>query len=82
MDQVIEQEVRAQKKKKGLISRLIVVFLLVGAIWLVRAALKNTVKKSDITTAIVGVGSVENILNASGEVIPEFEEIRRNGTNT
>ncbi|MBK0379631.1 efflux RND transporter periplasmic adaptor subunit [Mucilaginibacter segetis] len=75
MDQVIEQEVRTQKKKKGIITGIVAVLLLGGAIWLVRTILKSSIKKSDITTAVVSIGSVENTLNASGEVLPEFEEI-------
>jgi HlyD family secretion protein len=45
------------------------------AIWFIRATLKSTVSKAQIITAIVERGDVENTLNASGEVLPEFEEI-------
>jgi HlyD family secretion protein len=75
MDQIIEQEVTARKKKKGIIIGLIAVLVLAGSIWLTRATLKSSIKRSDITTAVVELGSVENTLNATGEVLPEFEEI-------
>ena len=75
MDQIIEQEVTARKKKKGIIIGLIVALGLVLAVWLLRTTLKSSVKRSEITTAVVGVGNVENTLNATGEVLPEFEEI-------
>ena len=75
MDQLIEQEVTARKKKKGIMIGLIAVLVLVGSIWLMRATLKSSIKRSDITTAVVEMGSVENTLNATGEVLPEFEEI-------
>lgn len=75
MDQAIEPEVIIRKKKKAIITGIIAVLLLAAAIWLVRTTLKSSVKKSDITMAIVSEGSVENTLNASGEVLPEFEEI-------
>jgi HlyD family secretion protein len=75
MDQAIEPEVIIRKKKKAIITGIIAVLLLVAAIWLVRTTLKSSVKKSDITMATVREGSVENTLNASGEVLPEFEEI-------
>ncbi len=78
MDQIIEQEVTAQKKKKAIIISVVTIFLLASAIWLVRVTLKSSIKKSDITTAIVSEGSVENTLNASGEVLPEFEETELN----
>jgi HlyD family secretion protein len=75
MDQIIEQEVTARKKKKGIMIGLIAVLVLGGSIWLMRATLKSSIKRSDITTAVVELGSVENTLNATGEVLPEFEEI-------
>jgi HlyD family secretion protein len=75
MDQIIEQEVTARKKKKGIIIGLVAVLVLAGAIWLMRATLKSSIKRTDITTAVVELGSVENTLNATGEVLPEFEEI-------
>jgi HlyD family secretion protein len=75
MDQVIEQEVIAQRKKKGIIIGVIVLAVFAVAVWLVRATLKSSIKKSEIATAVVEQGSVENTLNATGEVLPEFEEI-------
>jgi HlyD family secretion protein len=75
MDQIIEQEVTSRKKKKGIMIGLIAVLVLAGSIWLMRATLKSSIKRSDITTAVVELGSVENTLNATGEVLPEFEEI-------
>jgi HlyD family secretion protein len=75
MDQIIEQEVTARKKKKGIIIAIAIVLGLVLAVWLLRTTLKSSVKRSEITTAAVNMGSVENTLNATGEVLPEFEEI-------
>lgn len=75
MDQIIEQEVTARKKKKGIIIGIVALLVLAVAVWLVRATLKGSIKRSDITTAVVGEGSVENTLTATGEVLPEFEEI-------
>ncbi|MBD1362363.1 HlyD family efflux transporter periplasmic adaptor subunit [Mucilaginibacter sp. ZT4R22] len=75
MDQLIEREVTARKKKKGIMIGIIAVLVLAGSIWLMRATLKSSIKRSEITTAVVEMGSVENTLNATGEVLPEFEEI-------
>ena len=75
MDKVIEEEVTAQKKKKSIIIGLIVLTVFALATWVVRATFKSTLKRSAITTAVVEQGTVENTLNASGEVLPEFEEI-------
>jgi HlyD family secretion protein len=75
MDQNIEQAVIVRKKKRGVVVGAIAVFLLAITVWGVRATLKASISKNEITTAIVDEGSVENTLNATGEVLPEFEEI-------
>jgi HlyD family secretion protein len=75
MDKVIEEEVTARKKKSAIIITTVMVVVLVAAIFLLRMSLKSTIRKADINTAIVEKGSVENTLNATGEVLPEFEEI-------
>ena len=37
--------------------------------------LKSSINKSAITTAVVEKGNIENTISATGEVLPEFEEI-------
>src|SRR6201991_3138233 len=54
---------------------LIVMAVLALAIWLMRSYLKSSIARSEINTAKVEIGNVENTLNATGEVLPEFEEI-------
>ena len=54
---------------------LIAIAIVVVCIWLMRTYLKSSVSRSEITTARVEVGNVENTLNATGEVLPEFEEV-------
>jgi HlyD family secretion protein len=75
MDTEIAEEVTRQKRKKGVIIGLISITLLILCIWLIRVYLKSSLLKSEITTANVEVGNVENTLNATGEVLPEFEEV-------
>ncbi len=75
MDTEITEEVVKQKRKKGIIIGLIAIAILTLCIWLMRAYLKSSVSQSEITTAKVQVGNVENTLNATGEVLPEFEEV-------
>jgi HlyD family secretion protein len=75
MDTVIEEEVTARKKKSAIIIVTVVIAVLSIAVWLLRTSLKSTIKKTEITTAVVDKGNVENTLNATGEVLPEFEEI-------
>lgn len=75
MDTEITEEVNAQKRKKTLIIVLIAIAVLVVSIWLMRQYIKSSLSRSEITTAKVEVGDVENTLNATGEVLPEFEEV-------
>lgn len=75
MDQNIEQDVVNRKKKKGIFIGVIAVLAVVAGLWVVRTTLSGSIAKSEITTAIVDEGSIENTLNATGEVLPEFEEI-------
>jgi HlyD family secretion protein len=75
MDTEITEEVTAQKRKKITVIIFIAVAAMAFAIWLMRSYLKSSINRAEITTAIVEVGSVENTLNATGEVLPEFEEV-------
>lgn len=75
MDTVIEREVLLQKRKKTILIAVIIFIAIVSAIVLLRSSLTSSVKKSAITTATVEAGNIENVLNASGEILPEFEEV-------
>ncbi len=75
MDKEITEEVTSQKRKKGVFIAIISIAVLVGAIWLMRSFFKSSIKNSEITTSVVKVGNIENTINATGEVLPEFEEI-------
>ena len=75
MDTLIEAEVNAKRKKKRFLWLLISIAILVACVWLLRYYFNPSLKESDFTTAKVEKGIVENTLNASGEVLPEFEEI-------
>src|SRR6204780_3231740 len=76
MDKEITQEVSAQNRRKTVLVVIITVAVLALAVWLLRTTLKSTIKRSEITTAVVKTGNIENTINATGEVLPEFEEIR------
>jgi len=75
MDTEITQEVTSQRRKKAIIIGLIAIAILIAFIWIIRTTFKSSIKRSEITTAIVETGNIENTLNATGEVLPEFEEI-------
>jgi HlyD family secretion protein len=75
MDTSIAKEVSARKKRNLIIilgGALIIMIL--GAV-LIRSFFKSTINRNEINTAVVQTGDIENTINASGEVLPEFEEV-------
>ena len=75
MDKIIEEEVLSKKRKKAYVIIFIVLVVIVAAVWFVRFYFKPALTASDITTAKVETGIIENTINATGEVLPEFEEV-------
>lgn len=75
MDKSIEAEVTVKRKKKRTLIIVIVVLVIAAAVLAMRAYIKPSISKAEITSAIAETGSIENTINASGEVLPEFEEI-------
>jgi HlyD family secretion protein len=49
--------------------------VLLISIWAFRSYVKPTVTRAGLITAVVETGDIENTISASGEVLPEFEEI-------
>jgi HlyD family secretion protein len=75
MDKEISAEVNASRRKKLLIVVTAVITVIIIAILLLRSTFTTSLRQSEINTAVVETGDVENTLTASGEVLPEFEEI-------
>ncbi|MBB5638654.1 HlyD family secretion protein [Pedobacter cryoconitis] len=74
MDTIITEEVNAGKRKKRLLVSIICLVVLAAGIWLIRAYFKPALTKAEFTTAIAEKGNIENTINATGEILPEFEE--------
>jgi HlyD family secretion protein len=75
MDTPIEEKVINRKKKKRILISCLVIAMLIATAWLIRYYFKPSLTKADFTTAKVTAGIIENTINATGEVLPEFEEI-------
>ena len=75
MDTAISNKELSARRNKTIGIIAIVVIGILGAIWLMRSGLQTSIDKSEITTAVVEMGSIDNTLNASGEIIPEFEQV-------
>jgi len=75
MDRQIAEEVSKIKKKKMLVVILIVAIVLTLSLVAMRYYIKPVLHPSEFSTSTVEIGYVENTVNATGEVLPEFEEI-------
>jgi len=75
MDTLIEEKVISRKKKKRILIGCVVIAMLIATAWLIRYYFKPSLTTADFTTAKVTTGIIENTINATGEVLPEFEEI-------
>jgi HlyD family secretion protein len=75
MDQVISQQVVKARRNKSILIITVVVVALGFGIWLLRTFIKSSINAREITTGVVEKGDVENTINASGELLPEFEGI-------
>jgi HlyD family secretion protein len=72
--EISNNDINKRKVKTGLWVAFAVVAMAVSA-WILRGSLKTSVKQNDIRTAVAELGSIENTLTASGEVLPEFEQV-------
>ncbi|RZL05434.1 MAG: HlyD family efflux transporter periplasmic adaptor subunit [Pedobacter sp.] len=75
MDKSIAVEITTKRKRKRNIIVVIVLLILVAGIFSVRALIQPSITKAEFTSAVVSTGNIENTINASGEVLPEFEEV-------
>ena len=75
MDKEISTGIIKQRKRNRTLVFAAIALALCAILWAFRAYIKSSVDRSSITTAVVELGNVENTLNASGEVLPEFEEV-------
>jgi len=75
MDKEISTSIIKQRKRNRTILFATIALALCAILWAFRAYIKSSVDRSSISIAVVELGNVENTLNASGEVLPEFEEV-------
>jgi HlyD family secretion protein len=75
MDTALSNKVITAKRNRTIGIIVLTIVALGCAIWFLRSGLKTSIDGSEITTAVVEIGSIDNTVNASGEVIPEFEQV-------
>lgn len=75
MDKPIEEEVTARKKRKKILIAAAVLIFIVTAVLIMRSYIKPSLASTAFTSAVAEIGDVENTINATGEILPEFEEV-------
>ncbi len=75
MDRAISTEFIQKQRGKVWLYVLVGLVVLAAAVWGLRGALHTSVGRTEIRTAVVETGNVENTLQAGGEVLPELEQV-------
>ncbi len=75
MDTIIAEKVTKRKRLRNLLIGVVFIILIISAVLSMRFFIEPSVNRNDITIATVELGSIENTISATGEVIPEFEEV-------
>jgi HlyD family secretion protein len=75
MDKSIAIEITNKRRKKRNIIIIILLAILIIGVFSVRALIQPSIKRAEFTSAVVTIGDIENTINASGDVLPEFEEV-------
>lgn len=75
MDRDLAPELVTRSRRKPWLIGLVAVIGLTGAILGMRTLLKTSIEAAKIRVAVVETGPVENTLNATGEIIPAYEQI-------
>ena len=75
MDRDLAPELISRSRRKSWLIGLAAVIGLAGAVAGMRTLLQTSVEAAKIRTAVAQTGPVENTLNATGEIIPAYEQI-------
>ena len=82
MDREISKEIRIKEKRKSIIKWVIGLGSVAGSIVLVLSLIQPTLKMDDVIVSKVDKGIIEVSVNASGKVIPAFEQIINSPINS
>ena len=75
MDKPIEEGVINKRKKKKVGLIVLLLSIIVAGVFMLRAYIKPSISTKEFTVATADTGDIENTISASGEILPEFEEI-------
>lgn len=72
---MLSREMVQKKKRRTYLLGGIIVILIVASIMALRVSVSSSINRENITTGVVEIGSIENTITASGEILPEFEQV-------
>lgn len=75
MDRELAPEIMRKQRFKGWGIALVLILVLGATYFFLNNLLRTRLNESEVRVAIAELGSVENTLTASGEVIPAFEQV-------
>jgi HlyD family secretion protein len=75
MDTVLSDKIISARRNKKILIISIVSLVIIAGISILRFKIQSSIDRSQIKTSVVETGTIDNTINASGEVIPEFEEV-------
>lgn len=75
MDSEIPAKEINRKKRKTILVVVLSIAVIGLLTWFLRNEVKTSIDRSKFTTAVVETGDIENTISASGEIIPEFEQV-------
>ena len=75
MDKDIDPRIIKQQGRKRIWFFLLLLLVVIAALWGLRRVLSTQVDAGRLRTATAEIGRIDNTLNASGEVIPAFEQV-------
>ena len=75
MDTIITSQVAKRTRRKYIWIGSIVLIIVAIAIVSLRSVIKSSIHRSEITTSVAEIGPIENTISASGQIVPEFEEV-------
>ena len=75
MDRSLPTDIQRKQKRKPWLTGLLLVTIVIAGLLIFRSFLQKSIKRDKIRTAKVEIGSVVNTINATGKIIPAFEQL-------
>lgn len=75
MDRELSDQIIQQRRYQNIGWAIIMIGAIAAGLYFFRSSLSTSLKASKFRTAVAEVGNIENTITATGEVLPEFEQV-------